>query len=370
LEPQVQDHPLREEPRALLMIALYRCGRQADALEVYRSGRQTLVAELGIEPGAALRELENAILRQTSELTGPELHDGQAGMNRGADSPAGADVPGNAGRPATRTMVIGMLDLTAASGLLSVAEVLANATEHHELILTTTVQDFSTLNSAVDAVTRLRAEMGVRGVTARAAAFTSRTPGADLARLAGDQSAELLLVDAPDGLLADPRLITLLEQAICDVGILVAGPNRAGPVIVAFAGGDHDWAAVELGARYSRAIGAPLVLAGALTGISGRDASRLLADASIAVQRALGVAARPLLVRPDPTALVDAARDARLVVVGLTERWRHEGVGPVRTALATSRDHPTLLVRRGLRNNGWAARDAGTRFTWTIAGSG
>ena len=166
-----------------------------------------------------------------------------------------------------------------------------------------------------------------------------------------------------------PRTIGF-NTAMAPVGILVAGPNRAGPVIVAFAGGDHDWAAVELGARYSRAIGAPLVLAGALTGISGRDASRLLADASIAVQRALGVAARPLLVRPDPTALVDAARDARLVVVGLTERWRHEGVGPVRTALATSRDHPTLLVRRGLRNNGWAARDAGTRFTWTIAGSG
>jgi DNA-binding SARP family transcriptional activator len=64
LEGLVTRHPLRERLRAQLMLALYRAGRQAEALEAYRSARRTLLAELGIEPGRALRELEHAILEQ------------------------------------------------------------------------------------------------------------------------------------------------------------------------------------------------------------------------------------------------------------------------------------------------------------------
>ena len=207
-------------------------------------------------------------------------------------------------------------------------------------------------------------------MTTRTAAFTSLTPGADLARLAAEQNAELLLIDAPDGLLEDARLTTLLDSAPCDVAVLVPGEQRDGPVVVAFAGGENDWAAVELGAWFSRPTGDRLILMGALTGADGRDASRMLANASLAVQRALGVWAEPLLVEPDPPALVAAARDAQLVVVGLTERWRHEGVGRTRTALATAGGRPILLVRRGLRPGGLAARDPATRFTWTVAGAG
>src|SRR5256885_7386770 len=58
----VAEHPLRERVRGLLMQALYRSGRRAEALEVYRRGRQILVEELGLEPGAELRDLERAIL--------------------------------------------------------------------------------------------------------------------------------------------------------------------------------------------------------------------------------------------------------------------------------------------------------------------
>jgi len=64
LEGLVTRHPLRERLRAQLMLALYRAGRQAEALEAYRAARRTLMAELGIEPGRALRELEHAILDQ------------------------------------------------------------------------------------------------------------------------------------------------------------------------------------------------------------------------------------------------------------------------------------------------------------------
>ncbi len=68
LEALVREHPFRERPRGQLMIALYRCGRQADALDAFRQARHALLEELGVEPSNALRELEAAILRQDDLL--------------------------------------------------------------------------------------------------------------------------------------------------------------------------------------------------------------------------------------------------------------------------------------------------------------
>jgi len=64
----VEEHPLRERLYEFLMLALYRSGRQAEALEVCRRARNTLVEELGIEPGKGLQELESAILKRVPEL--------------------------------------------------------------------------------------------------------------------------------------------------------------------------------------------------------------------------------------------------------------------------------------------------------------
>jgi DNA-binding SARP family transcriptional activator len=72
LEALVTAEPLRERLRGQLMLALYRSGRQADALAAYRTAREALVGELGIEPGPALQELERAILRQDPALAAPE----------------------------------------------------------------------------------------------------------------------------------------------------------------------------------------------------------------------------------------------------------------------------------------------------------
>jgi hypothetical protein len=68
LEALIVEYPLRERLRGQLILALYRCGRQAEALEVYRETRRVLADELGLEPSPELRELERAILQQDPAL--------------------------------------------------------------------------------------------------------------------------------------------------------------------------------------------------------------------------------------------------------------------------------------------------------------
>lgn len=68
LEALAREHPLREPLRASLMLALYRAGRQADALTVYQEARRALVEELGLEPGRMLQDLQQAILRHDPRL--------------------------------------------------------------------------------------------------------------------------------------------------------------------------------------------------------------------------------------------------------------------------------------------------------------
>lgn len=71
LERLLAEHPLRERLRALLMLALYRAGRQGEALEVYQEGRHVLASELGLDPGPALKALQQQILDQDPALAPP-----------------------------------------------------------------------------------------------------------------------------------------------------------------------------------------------------------------------------------------------------------------------------------------------------------
>ena len=204
------------------------------------------------------------------------------------------------------------------------------------------------------------------GVIARTAAFSSPAPGADLARLAERQGCDLVLMDVGRAPLGEAAGV-VLEEAACDVALLLGGsPPRAGPVLVPFGAGRHDWAALELGAWVARATGAPLRLIGAASDrrSDGRDASRLLADASLIVQRRSGVVAEPLLAPPGRKGVIGLAAGAGLLVVGLPDRWREDGLGRVRTQLAEAPPAPTLLVRRG------SAPEAPptTRFTWSLTG--
>jgi DNA-binding SARP family transcriptional activator len=72
LDGLVDEHPVRERLRAHYMLALYRSGRQAEALEAYQDGRRILVEQLGIEPSRELQQLHGAILRQEAGLQAPD----------------------------------------------------------------------------------------------------------------------------------------------------------------------------------------------------------------------------------------------------------------------------------------------------------
>jgi peptide/nickel transport system substrate-binding protein len=119
LEAVVAARPLHERPYEQLMVALYRCGRQADALAVYQKARRTLAEELGIEPCQSLQRLECAILRQDPSLELPRLD---------------ATAPALALRPETArawlTGAVGGRRLLAAAGTLAVglAVLVAGAT--------------------------------------------------------------------------------------------------------------------------------------------------------------------------------------------------------------------------------------------------
>jgi len=338
---------LRERFRAALMRALYGAGRHAEALEAYRDARRTFVEELGIDPSPALQELERAMLRHDPELT-PD------------------DVPE---APAAGPIVAVLSDELQAEYLLAIAAPLTRE-RGRELILARLLGEHDDLAGANARLATLRDGLAEDGVSARVAAYTSAEPGEEAARLATEQSADFVLVDGAGT--PDADLEAILAQAQCDVGILLHGDQRrsAGPVVTPFGGAEHDWSAIEIAAWLAQSLGTVLRLLGAEADPTEgrRDASRLLARASLLVQQVIGITTEPMLVRVGEEGVLEASKDAQLLVVGLSERWRTEGIGRTRLALAAEASAPTLFVRRGVRPGGVAPAQTLTRFTWTLTG--
>jgi hypothetical protein len=168
-----------------------------------------------------------------------------------------------------------------------------------------------------------------------------------------------------------------LREVESDVAVLVAKetaevlPSAEAPLVVPFGGAEHDWAALELGAWISSATGAPLKLLGAAGDTDERSrVTRLLGDAGLLVQQYAGVVVAPVIAEPGQEGVVEAARDAGLLVVGLSDRWRQEGLGPTRSEIARAAPAPVLFVRRGVRPGALAPRSDVTRFTWSMPGVG
>ena len=321
LEALVAEHPLRERLRAQLMTALYRCGRQAEALEAYREARRALVEELGIDPSPALQELERAILGHDPSLAVEAAPHGRPGGRRAVDPRAIAHEAQH--RPAAR-------------GGRAARE--ATAARAHP-------------RPARAGRGRARGRVGLargapvgasaRGIAARAASFTSTAPGGTWPGSPPSSTSSSCSPRLPTSCWPKERPTSSSSRSSretpCDVALLVPRERPpAGPVLVPFGGAEHDWAAVELGAWLARADAVPLRLAGAaaVPEHGRRDASRLLSHGALAVQRVLGIAAEPLLTRPGEEGMLEASRDAGLLVVGLSTRWHQEGLGPARLGLA------------------------------------
>ena len=351
LQELVAAHSFGERFTRQLMLALYRSGRQTEALTIYRATREALVEEFGIEPTPSLRRLERAILTQDRSLDLAE-----------PDREATA-------RPRRPVLVLPSEE-RAVDGLLGLAAPLASV-HARELIVARLLGDGDDVAAASAALNARRAAIDL---DVRTAAFTTSAWADDADRLASTSDVSLVLLDAPSnvgGAQLPGDVAALLERSAADVGLLT-GPapdgTRGEGVFVPFGGGLHDWAALELAAWLASAMDLPLRLVGTKADVSlgRRDASRLLADAALAVQRVVGVAANPLLAEPSDLALVAAVEPATIVVLGVSPRWRLDGIGSARRSLVRNARSPTLLVHGGLRPGGLAPRESGTRFTWSI----
>jgi Kef-type K+ transport system membrane component KefB len=278
--------------------------------------------------------------------------------------------------------------------LRALAEPLAQSDPPRELIVARLVQppkraDLSgglqeqnkLLTEATNEVTFARLDLMDKGIAARGVAFVSPNPGRDLARLAKSEEVDLLLMDGRRPLLGGgvPRgdVGQVLNEAECDVAVLVARegdpvlPTEGRGVLVPFGGAEHDWAALELGAWLASRTGAPLRMLGAAgEGDEPSRVTRLLGDASLLVQQYAGISAEPVVAKPGREGIVEAASSAGLLVIGLSDRWKQEGLGPTRSEIAKAAPAPTIFVRRGLRPGALAPRGNETRFTWSSPGAG
>jgi hypothetical protein len=175
-----------------------------------------------------------------------------------------------------------------------------------------------------------------------------------------------------DGLL-EPDVVSVLANAPCDTALLVSRPiHRLGPVVLPFGALEHDWAALELAAWLATALGVRLTLLG-VRGPSdggGRDSSRLLAEASLLVQQFLDVQPDTRLIETGADGILTSSEEGGPLVLGLPDRWRSEGVGSLRAAVARRSSVPVLLVRRGTRPGGLAPRDTATIFAWSMQHAG
>jgi Kef-type K+ transport system membrane component KefB len=363
---------------------------------------ELIVLNIALEVGAISSVLFTALVIMaivTTLMTGPLLKLLDPRNEYGTkieDELAGAAAAAAREHPglpvAERSILVASHTDTALERLIELAEPLARSAPQRELILTRLVEpprgagvrgglqtENLQLERASQTIAQARERLAAEGVLARGVALSSSHPGTDLAHVAEREPVDLVLTEGRRRLIGESvplgDVSVLLERAECDVAVLVAkesasmnlGPQT--PLLVPFGGAEHDWAALELGSWLSSATGAPLKLLGA-GGQSedGKSVTRMLADAGLLVQQTTGIATEPLVIAGGREGIVSAAAGAGLLVIGLSERWRREGLGPTRSEIAKAAPAPVLFVRRGTRAGLFAQRDNVTQFNWSRAG--
>ncbi len=215
LEALAAEHPHDERVAGLLILALYRAGRQGDALAHYQTTRLRLAADLGIEPSQSLQELERKILAQEPSLS---LEPEEIEQVRSVVAlPHRLD------------------DLTAVAEL---TEPFALSRNPHEVILSWIAPpgsaDKVSLAEAHTLLASLRTQLLERGGRARVAAFTTEDRAADILRLTGRSNVDLLLLgceltDLDDDGRFGPELTRILGGAPCDVALWFERGEAARP---------------------------------------------------------------------------------------------------------------------------------------------
>ncbi|MFZ0040137.1 MAG: cation:proton antiporter, partial [Solirubrobacteraceae bacterium] len=292
-----------------------------------------------------------------------------------------------------RSIMVAAQTDAALGQLIALAEPLARSEPRHELLIARPVAPTRGAGAGVRAglqtenlqleraqhtINDTRARLAGDGVPARGVAFTSVNLGSDLLEIVEHEPVDLAMIEGRRRLIGEGvplgEVGQLLEKAACDVAVLIAredAPIDLGPkssVLVPFGGAEHDWAALELGSWLAASTGATLTMMGAAGQTDEKSVTRMLGDAGLLVQQATGIATQPLVVSGGREGIVSAASGAGLLVIGLSDRWRREGLGPTRSEIAKAAPSPVLFVRRGSRPGLFSPRDSATQFKWSMAG--
>ena len=343
LDALAAEHPLRERLRGQLMLALYRSGRQAEALAAYQAARRVLVDELGIEPSAALQELERAILRQDPAL---EL--------------AQATAP-------ERSILVAWLGDGPPEPLLAIAEPLARK-EPREVIVARLLADRAGLAAAAESLKEHTEALAARGVVARVGRVHERLARSGR-RSARDRAGRRPRARRRAGgaCSTTPTWATSSAFAPCDVAVAHRRRARARARC-----SSPSPAPTTTGARSSSAPGSPA--AGRCRSASpGRRSRAAATRAACWRARRSPFSARwasppsrcsssPARRRSSPPPRRPASPSSACRTAGARRASARPG------ARSPASGHPTLLVRKGLRPGGLAPAENLTRFTWSLRG--